>query len=95
MQKGNILFCLPAAIAWCENQPNSAPTTNAQQVKIQQSIKLIGYHLLLSLYKKKKDKHVYFFKKTINLPVLCFSFLKFRNVRNGTLGALKKMYLYN
>lgn len=75
MQKGNILFCLPAAIAWCENQPNSAPTTNAQQVKIQQSIKLIGYHLLLSLYKKKRQTCL-FFKKNHKSSSFMFLFPK-------------------
>lgn len=87
-------------------KPNSVSPTNAQQVKrikIWQS-HLIRYHLIYHFKKKpskqknpKKPKtkvDMFMFLKTLNhSPILCFTFLIFRNLRNCTLGALKKMYI--
>lgn len=81
VQKGNILFFLPAAIAHCENQPNSASTTNFQQVKDK----------ITAINQIKK----FVLKKHLSLPILRFGFLKFQNVQNSTFGTLKKMHLYN
>jgi len=95
----NTLFCLPAAITCFENQakfciPNQCSTSKPDKNTAVTFSRLSSH---ISLYQKQpQNVDTFVFLKFLNhSPILCFAFLEVRNVRNGTLRALNKMYLYN